>query len=171
MKKKRMKEKRNKANIAELAIIAAVVSAVVMSNPSITGMLTGSAEELPLIPGKEFLSEREYQNYFRFRAAFSGDLWESGSWAAGGFEDAAFYVDVGLMKAFVKQEWCPGVLKDWKQYHDFEIEIDKLSDRTVFLVDGEPFCSIQSVPETSRVFLSAGNSKSVSMAVASARAG
>lgn len=95
-----------------------------------------------------------------FDARFTDSLIEHESWQLGGFatsdtwpplskdERAVFYVDAGVLNAFVRDdkeiEWCKPFTKfDWEEYHDFKIAIT--TDKTYFYIDNEKVCSIPKV--------------------------
>ena len=134
-----------------------VALGIAVTTFSVTGMITGPEEPALAQEGEYLVSEKDSYANFRFAARAGGDLWEHGSWLFGGFENAGFYVDVGLMKAFVdaggEKLWCKGVLKDWKEYHDFEVRIDKLFGRTHFFIDGERFCELPVAPGPARAMI------------------
>ena len=95
-------------------------------------------------------------SYFGFSAKFSDDIIKHDSWHIGGFSNsnifgdsdkAVFYVDVGVITPYLQIDktkyWCKSLLKDWTEYHSFNIIID---NKTSFYIDNEKICEFDKFP-------------------------
>lgn len=105
-----------------------------------------------------------------FNARLTDELKNHVSWQLGGFagtdeelvassdERAVFYVDIGVMKAFVRSadrgiSWCKPMLYDWLIYHNFSIEVDNEHHETIFYIDGNKECTIKRTVSTLPIML------------------
>lgn len=163
-----MRDRKRMLFIVPLVIVA--IMSVIFMWSDITGYVVLKSDTITLSDSSVYFENDGRYNGVEFIVRTDDALVNHASWQLGGFasddsspasssdDRAVFYVDVGAMKAFVRNsegiQWCSPMNVDLTNEYLFGIYVDHLSGMTRFYIDNVEVCSIGKVIEPMPVIFS-----------------